>query len=55
MTRSILLVVDEELKRSIRRAAEDDDRSMSSWIRHISKEAIREAEGKQITQQQQEV
>lgn len=43
MAHVITLRVDDELKRRIDQAAQDEDRTVSSWIRHIVKQALREA------------
>ena len=44
MAHVITLRVDDELKRRIDQAAQDEDRAVSSWIRHIIKQTLRGAE-----------
>jgi len=51
MACSILIRLDEGLKRSIVKAARGEDRSMSSWIRCAIRRALQEAEREQRDRQ----
>jgi len=52
MAHVITLRVEDELKRRIDKAAQDEDRTVSSWIRHIVKQALREVEQEGREEQQ---
>lgn len=55
MAHVITLRVDDELKRRIDQVAQDEDRTVSSWIRHIVKQALREVDHRQKEEHQQEM
>ena len=50
MAHVITLRVDDELKRRIDTAAEVEDRTVSSWIRRVVKQTLRQAEQREEQQ-----
>ena len=52
MAHIITLRVDDELKRRIDNAAQYEDRTVSSWIRHVIKQVLRETEQRREEQQE---